>query len=141
MPAQDIFHDVVKNALTKDGWTITDDPLHISFGGVDFYVDLGAEKIIGAEKEGRKIAVEIKSFLGTSTTHEFHLALGQYLNYRLVLEEQDPERILYLAIPNDTYLGFFTLQFGRTAIERFQLKLIVYHIEKEEIVQWVNKTD
>ena len=133
--------DVVKNALTKDGWTITEDPLYISFGGVELYVDLGAEKIIGAEKEGQKIAVEIKSFVGTSTIHEFHTALGQYLNYRLALEEQNPERTLYLAIPEDTYLGFFTLQFGQTVIERFQLKLIVYHIEKEEIVQWVHKTD
>jgi len=127
--------------LTKDGWTITEDPLYITFGGVDFYVDLGAERIIGAEKEGQKIAVEIKSFAGTSTIYEFHTALGQYLNYRLALEEQDPERTLYLAIPRDTYFGFFTLRFGRTALERFQLKLIVYHIEKEEIVQWINGTD
>jgi len=141
MPAQDIFHDVVKNALTKDGWTITDDPLYVSFGGVDFYVDLGAEKIIGAEKEGRKIAVEVKSFVGTSTTHEFHTALGQYLNYRLALEEQDQERTLYLAIPEDTYLGFFTSQFGQRAINRFKLKLIAYHIEEEEITRWVSETD
>ncbi len=141
MPAQDIFHNVVRNALTKNGWTITDDPLYISFGGVGFYVDLGAEKIIGAEKEGQKIAVEVKSFSGTSTIYEFHTALGQYLNYHLALEEQDPERTLYLAIPEDTYFGFFTLQFGLRAIERFKLKLIVYHIEEEEIVQWVNETD
>jgi hypothetical protein len=77
MAAKDIFHDVVKIALQKDGWTITDDPLHIRLGGaIDMYIDLGAEKVIAAEKEGRKIAVEIKSFLGSSTLTEFHLALG-----------------------------------------------------------------
>ena len=64
MPAKDVFHDVVKTALQKDGWTITDDPLYIRLGGaIDMYLDLGAEKVIAAEKAGRKIAVEIKSFL------------------------------------------------------------------------------
>ncbi len=48
--AKDIYHNQVKNALVKDGWNITHDPLFVQFGGVDVYVDLGAEKIIGAEK-------------------------------------------------------------------------------------------
>ena len=29
MPAKDIHHDTVKNALIKDGWTITHDPLRL----------------------------------------------------------------------------------------------------------------
>ncbi len=28
MPAQDLYHNIVKNALLKDGWTITHDPFH-----------------------------------------------------------------------------------------------------------------
>ncbi len=84
MPAKDIFHDAVKNALIKESWTITDDPLYLEFGGVDMYVDLGAEKLIGAEKEGKQIAVEIKSFLQQSLISEFHNALGQFINYRTV---------------------------------------------------------
>jgi hypothetical protein len=61
MPAKDVFHEAVKKALLNEGWTITADPLYIQFGGVDLYVDLAAEKVIAAEKDGRKIAVEIKS--------------------------------------------------------------------------------
>jgi hypothetical protein len=72
MPERDIFHDAVKNALVKEGWTITDDPLFLEFGGVDMYVDLGAEKLVAAEKDGQKIAVEIKSFVGASIISEFH---------------------------------------------------------------------
>jgi hypothetical protein len=30
MPAKDIYHETVKNALIKDGWTITDDPLKLT---------------------------------------------------------------------------------------------------------------
>ena len=96
MAAKDAFHDIVKTALQKDGWIITDDPLHIRVGGaIDMYIDLGAEKVIAAEKAGRKIAVEIKSFLGASPVAEFHLALGQFMNYRYALEDADPDRMLY----------------------------------------------
>lgn len=54
MPERDFFHDAVKSALVKEGWTITNDPLFIEFGGIDLYVDLGAEKVLAAEKDGRK---------------------------------------------------------------------------------------
>ncbi len=136
MSAKDVFHNAVKNALQKEGWIITDDPLFIRFGGINIYIDLGAEKVIAAEKDGQKIAVEIKSFLAPSAISEFHLALGQFLNYRLVLERQDPERILYLAITVDAYDSFFILPFTQMAIQRHQLKLIVYDPETEVIVQW-----
>ncbi|MDY6897347.1 MAG: element excision factor XisH family protein [Cyanobacteriota bacterium] len=77
MPAKDIFHDVVKSALEKEGWNITDDPLFLRFGGLELFIDLGAERIIAAQKGEEKIAVEIKSFVGNSATTEFSTALGQ----------------------------------------------------------------
>ena len=64
MPAYDVFHAAVKEGLIKDGWTITDEPLYVEFGGMDMYVDLAAEKLIAAEKGEERIAVEIKSFVG-----------------------------------------------------------------------------
>ena len=136
MPEKDIFHDAVKKALVKDGWTITHDPLFLPIGGIEMYVDLGAEKIIAAEKAGRKIAVEIKSFAGLSPISEFHTALGQFLNYRVALEELHPERVLYLAVPFDTYQAFFTLPFPQAVVQRYQLRLIVYNVEEEVIVKW-----
>ncbi len=100
MPTKDVFHEAVKNALIKDGWVVTHDPLFIQFGGIDVYIDLGAERIIAAEKKGQKIAVEIKSFVKPSVISEFHLALGQFINYRMALNAEDPDRVLYLVVPN-----------------------------------------
>ena len=81
MSAKDVFHQVVKTALQKDGWQITNDPLTISGGGVNLSIDLAAEKLIAAEREGQKIAVEVKSFLERSSAiSEFHTALGQFIN-------------------------------------------------------------
>ncbi len=108
MSNRDLFHPVVKTALIKDNWIITHDPLSISFGGVDMSIDLGAEKLIGAEKDQQKIAVEIKNFLPkTSAIYEFHTALGQYINYRSALRQEEPERLLYLAVPLISYHNFF----------------------------------
>jgi len=136
MPAKDVFHEAVKKALLNEGWTITADPLYIQFGGVGLYVDLAAEKIIAAEKDGRKIAVEIKSFVGSSLIAEFHSALGQFINYRIALQAEEPERVLYLAVPVDTYQAFFALPFVQAVVARQRLKLIVYDAEQEVIVAW-----
>ena len=98
MPAKDIYHDIVKNALIKDGWTITHDPLVLRWGTTDVYVDLGAEQLLAAEKHGQKIAVEIKSFVGRSDVDDLEKALGQYLLYHDILVQREPDRILYLAV-------------------------------------------
>jgi hypothetical protein len=136
MSAKDFFHNAVRLALEKDGWAITHDPLSIKIGEIDFYVDLGAERILAAQKAGQKIAVEIKSFLGTSEVTEFHLALGQTLNYRFALRKTEPERVLYLAISADIYREFFTIQFIQEVIAEYQLKLLIFDPVKEEIILW-----
>lgn len=137
--AKDIFHQQVKNALIKDGWNITHDPLTIRIStAVKVQIDLAAESAIAAERESEKIAVEIKTFVGDSDISAFHTALGQYLNYCQALEEQEPERIVYLAIPVETYRDFFQLPFIQRALRRYQIKLIIYDPKQEEIKQWIN---
>ena len=138
MSAKDIFHEAVKLALQKEQWIITDDPLKLEFGNVKFKIDLGAEKLIAAQKNSEKIAVEIKSFLNASAITDFYSALGQFLSYRLALEALEPERILYVAVPLDTYRTFFQLEFTRIAVQRYQIYLIVYDSVNEVIVQWIS---
>ncbi|MBW4477647.1 MAG: XisH family protein [Tolypothrix brevis GSE-NOS-MK-07-07A] len=138
MSAKDIFHESVKKALQKEQWIITSDPLKFKFGEVNFQIDLGAEKIIAAEKENQKIAIEIKSFLNPSAITDFYAALGQFLSYRIALAGYEPERVLYLAVPFDTYKTFFQLEFTKTAIKQYQVLLIVYNPLDEVIVEWIN---
>ncbi|MEH2118563.1 XisH family protein [Nostoc sp.] len=139
MSAKDVFHEVVKKALQKDGWQITHDPLSISVGGVNVSIDLAAEKLIAAEREGEKIAVEVKSFLEKSSAiSEFHTALGQFINYRGALRRRQPERVLFLAVPLTTYKTFFQLDFPQAMIEENQVKMIIYDVEQEVIVKWIN---
>ncbi len=137
MAAPDKFHDVVKHALIKDGWTITDDPLYLDYGGVDYSVDFGAEKLIGAEKHGQRIAVEVKSFLSDSTTYEFHHVVGQFTDYRIMLSQVQPERILYVAVPSDIYHSFFQLPFIQLVLHDVRMKLVIYKIQEEVIEAWI----
>ncbi len=138
MSAKDIFHESVKKALQKEQWIITDDPLKFKFGEVNFQIDLGMEKIIAAERESEKIAVEIKSFLNPSAITDFYSDDGQFLSYRLALAGHEPERVLYLAVPLDTYKTFFQLEFTQTAIKQYQVLLIVYEPANEVIVEWIS---
>lgn len=138
MPAKDLFHDIVKRALEKDGWIITHEQLPLSFELGEMYVDLGAEKILAAQKDSEKIAVEIKSFVRASAISEFHTALGQFLNYRFALSEQDPERTLYLAVPNDTYSSFFAIRLVQNVIQTYGLKIVTYNPTNEVIVEWIS---
>ena len=137
MPAKDIYHETVKNALIKDGWTITADPLRLVYGRQDVFVDLGAEKLFAAEKEGRKIAVEIKSFRGRSEVTDLENALGQYILYEDVLMENEPERELFLAVIQNTFEVVFADSFGKLLLDKKRLKLLVIESRKEEIVKWI----
>ena len=50
MAAKDIFHQQVRQALEKDGWVITADPLSLRWLGTTLQIDLGAERLIAAER-------------------------------------------------------------------------------------------
>ena len=134
--AKDFYHFAARAALEKDGWLITNDPLVLTFKEVNLEIDLAAERLIAAERNAEKIAVEIKSFLGKSAISEFHTALGQYLNYRAALAELQPERRLYLGIPSDAFHSFFQLSFTRDAVRMHQIALIVYNPATEVIEAW-----
>lgn len=137
MPAKDFYHDTVKTALINDGWTITDDPLKIEVGGRSIYIDLGAKKLFAAEKQGRKIAVEVKSFLAPSPVSELEKALGQYDLYSLILEDEDPDRQVYLALSNVAFNGFFSEEIGQRVLRKKQLKVVVFDPNTQEILQWI----
>ena len=110
MSAKDVFHEVVKIALQKDGWEITNDPLKWS-----------------------------QKFLERSSAiSEFHTALGQFINYRGALKRLQPERVLYLAVPLTTYKTFFQLDFPKEMILENSVKMVIYDVEKEVIFQWIN---
>ncbi|MEH2053593.1 element excision factor XisH family protein [Nostoc sp.] len=141
MSAKDAFHEVVKTALQRDSWLITHDPYPLQAGTFDLAIDLGAEKVIAAEREGLKIAVEIKSFLGPSKISEFYGALGQFIAYRAALSIQDPKRVLYLAVSSNIYERFFVTPFIQGLVQQNQLLLLVYDIDGEVIQQWLPSTN
>ncbi len=138
MPRKDKFHDIVVHALVKDGWTITHDPYSIRFGKQTLFVDLGAEESLTAEKNGRRIAVEVKNFLAKREMAEFERALGQFVLYRSLLKRIEPERTVYLAISFAAYDEFFTIKQGTDLMIDEALKLLVFDEINEEIREWID---
>jgi hypothetical protein len=140
--ARNIYHSAVVHALTADGWTITDDPLRLEIGDRNLYVDLGAEQgTVAAERAGRKIAVEIQSFLGHSPVRDLQEAAGQYGTYRGILRRIEPDRVLYLGVPNPIYETLFEERIGRLIVAEFRLRLMVFDHRQQRILQWIELTN
>lgn len=135
--AKDFYHNNVREALEKDGWLITQDPYPVRVEEVSYEIDFAAEPLIAAQKEDNAIAVEVKSFVGPSTINEFHKAVGQFNDYSVALEIQDPSRVLFLAIPEDIWNRFFQQQIIQKSLERIGAKVIVYNPFTNTIIQWI----
>lgn len=138
MPRRDLYHYQVREALEKDGWVITSDPLDLSTGGVELYADLGAERVLAAERGEEKIAVEIKSFAeGQSPVSEFHKASGQFDSYKFALEEKEPDREVFLAIPLYVWEDFFQRPLIQRIVHEKPLRIIVVDISTKTIALWI----
>ncbi len=135
--ARDLFHQTVKAALVKDGWLITDDPLTLlnrEEGGIS--TDLGAEKMITAEKDLTRIAVEVKSFTNPSVIHDFLWASGQYNGYAIVIKRKQLDRIMYLAMPTFVYDRLIQYEFVQAIIEDTNIRIILVDPEEKIIAAW-----
>jgi hypothetical protein len=108
----------------------------IQYEDITLFADLAAERAFAAQRAGRKIVVEVKSFLGASPVRDLESALGQYELYRAYLEVTDPDRELYLAIGDIVYEDFFQREAIQLIVKRCQLALLVVDLENEEIVKW-----
>jgi hypothetical protein len=137
MPAKDIYHDSGKQALIKDGWHISHDPYNLKIGRKDLFIDLAGEKLITAEKDTQKIAVEIKSFISPSEIRDLETALGQYVLYQNILSRIDPERTLYLAIRDASFIKLFEQEVGQILLENQVLKLFTFNPDQEVITRWI----
>lgn len=136
MPAKDFIHSAVKNALVKDGWTITADPLTMKYGDTELYADLAAERLLAAERKDEKIAVEVKSFLGPSPVHELEEALGQFQMYRAILQTMDPQRKVVLAISDLIFETQFQRPLFELIVQNYAISLMVVNVLTEEVTSW-----
>lgn len=137
MPRKDHIHHAVRNALIKDGWTVTDDPFRIVYEDADVYADLRVVKEEGGAAR-RALVIEIKGFTGASPVHSLENALGQYELYRIYLKRAAPEDKLYLAVSEAVYTGQFLRPGFAVVVEEKTLPLLVVDTENEEVVRWIN---
>jgi XisH protein len=137
MSRRDTLHDSARRTLEQDGWIITDDPLILVLEKTLLKADLGAEKFFTAEKEDRRIAIEIKDFDTPSVISELEKTMGQLQLYQWALEGQEPERKLFLAVSEAIYLKHFQKPIFKLAVARNKINLLVYEPEREVIIEWI----
>ncbi len=137
MSKRDRLHQSLRRTLEQDGWLITADPLILTLEEAILRADLGAEKTFAAEKDGRKIAIELKEFTAVSGVNELEKTIGQIQLYQWALDVQEPERVLFLAVSRITYLKHFQKSLFKLAVQRNKMNLLVYEPNTEVIVQWI----
>ncbi|MFO0754959.1 MAG: element excision factor XisH family protein [Byssovorax sp.] len=137
MPARDLLQPIVRRALEREGWEITDDPFRLVVGRRSMYVDLGAEQLLAATRGSVRIAVEVKSFVGTSEIADLESALGQFSLYERVLRKNHPERTLWLAVPSRVWAGLFREALGELLLADGDLRILVVEPTLEIIEQWI----
>lgn len=137
MPQRDQYHDALRSALIKDGWSITHDPLSLSVGVHKMFIDLGAERLLAAERGSDKIAVELKNFLGASDVAQFEDAVGQYIVYKIVLAKKDPDRRMVLAVPTIAFDTLLQSDLGRMVREEAKIEVLAFDPQQEVIQKWV----
>src|SRR5438270_4883105 len=139
MPARNIHHDAVIRALQADGWTITHDPFLIPYGDRRLFIDLGAERVtIGAERGSERIAVEIASFVADSPVRDLQEAVGQFVDYRALLSQVEPERVLFLGVPTRVYDSVLSEPVGQLVTAEVRLRILVFDANQQKVVRWIN---
>lgn len=135
--ARDLFHEDVKEALIKEGWTVTNDPLSFKIGKMQIQIDLGAERLVAAERGAERIAVEIKTFSNLSFITALYEAVGKYIIYRNVLRRIQPDRTLFLALPESIFDRFFEESIIQETVQEEEINLILYNQTDKLITKWI----
>lgn len=138
MPRKDAYHDIVKVALVKDGWQITDDPFLIGFRGTMLFADLGAEKTVVFQRRRNKISIEVKVLSEPARFAKFECAVGQYVIYRRLMMSLQLQRDLYLADSLNVFTNFIQKKPAvMEVVNGEQIHLLVFDPFKKEVVQWI----
>ncbi len=127
--ANDKLLPSVKAALLAAGWTIKEGAITIRKAGYQFQID------VSADKDGEKVAIEVKSWL-SNFVYDWHQALGQYLTYYALLFKKDPDRVLYLAVPEDVYKEHFINELFQEFTALYSVNLFIFNQRTNSIVSW-----
>jgi hypothetical protein len=138
VPRKDAYHEVVKTALVKDGWQITEDPFLIGFRGTMLFADMGAEKAVDSQRRRSKISIEVKVLSEPARFAKFECAVGQYVVYRRLMMSLQLQRDLYLAISHKVFTNFFQKKPAvMEVVTGERIHLLVFDPRKKEVVQWI----
>lgn len=133
MPAKDIYHDAVVNALQKADWNINDEQVALDIGVRRLWLDLQV-----SSSDNTRL-IEVKSFIYSGSDIAYLMsAIGQYTLYQSILRRLTINYDLYLAVPVAAYQTLLQEPVGQSVIEYTSLNLLVYHPKEEMVEQWVS---
>lgn len=134
MSRKDIYHDTVVEALKKDGWVIETEQALLVVENRQLWVDLR----VSNSGNQRTILVEVKSFISSSQVDDLANAVGKYVVYHAIIEDNELDEALYLAVPQVAYEGVFSERLGQLLLRKLNLKLVVFDVDSKRIIRWLD---
>lgn len=131
MPARNLYHDAVVDALTADGWTITD-PLTLAVGR--YWLHVG----FAATRNGERIIVDVLDLDADLSEQHLCAAVGKFTMHRAVAEHFCPGRPVYAAVIGSAYDRMLTDPLGRTAFVATRTRLLVFDPAEPRAVRWIS---
>ena len=138
MPTPDLYHDVVRDALRKDGWRITHTALQLKARAGSGAEEFWEGPWLIADKDERKVAVTVSSFVGRSNLADITQLWRQLGLSRRRLHAMDADRVMYLAVRQATYSACCTEAEGELVLAKEHMQLLVFDPRAEAVVQWVS---
>jgi hypothetical protein len=133
--ARDIYHEVVKEALITDGWTIENAAyvVELPTGFKEWDEDFEYNEMLLASKDGEQIFVNPKSFLSQSLHNHFQYVLGECLVMKHLIEYE----FIHVAMPDIIYNYFKKDKIIIQNLQRNNIRLTVFNPETKRIEKWI----
>ena len=135
MPRNDTNYPTIKRIIKKYGYSIFADPFTISFGGSNLEADLGIE-LLGAEKNNKRIVLELKSYTTKMLVPQYQRTFGQIAQYEFALARDKKPYDVYITIPVRIYRKMLNLGEYIPLLENKNIKYMVYNSTTGEIILW-----
>ncbi|MCU0476995.1 MAG: hypothetical protein MUC99_12980 [Anaerolineae bacterium] len=138
MPAIDICEPQVVHALEKLGYQVTHQPYAIRLNQPREPLLFADLRLVSTRDTTRGIiVVEVKCFAsGRNVLDELYGAVGQCMMYRTILEQVEPDAMVYLSVPRSVHQAKLNNQSVIRLMREARLGFLVVDLETEEVVSW-----
>ena len=76
--------------------------------------------------------------MANSPVRDLQEAVGQFVVYRALLAQTEPDRTLYLAVSTSVYDSVLSEPLGQLVAAEVCLRVLVFDPHEQKVIKWIN---